>query len=236
MGKHPESQAARAVAVGSNGHIAVCANDGSMTIRALSDFHTVLHEKLDSLEWIEVAEYSPDGSHLAVGSHDTNIYIYETSNYEKVGKATKHNATVTCLDWSMDGSYIKSVCNGYELLYYMMPGGDHDPSGRSNTTSVDWATGHAKFGWLVDGIYPKGTDGSHINGVDFNEDQSVIACGDDFGLVTTFRNPCRVGHMPRSYRGHSEHVVRTRFGRGALGQWLFSVGGYDQTVMQWLKQ
>jgi WD40 repeat protein len=236
MGKHPESQAARAVAVSPNGQICVCANDGSMTIRNLSDLATPIVEKIDSLEWIEVAEYSPDGAYLAVGSHDTNIYIYETTNYEQVGKATKHNATVTCLDWSMDGSYIKSVCNGYELLYYMMPGGDHDPSGRSNTTSVDWATGHAKFGWLVDGIYPKGTDGSHINGVDFNEDQSVIACGDDFGLVTTFRNPCRVGHMPRSYRGHSDHVVRARFGRGGLNQWLFSVGGYDQTLMQWKMQ
>lgn len=171
MGKHPESQAARALAVNpSTGHICVCANDGSMTIRALSDFDTVIHEKLDSLEWIEVAEYSPDGSHLAVGSHDTNIYIYETSNYEKVGKAEKHNATITCIDWAMDGSYIKSVCNAYELLYFMMPDGTQDPSGRSNTTATDWATGHAKFGWLVDGIFPKGTDGSHINGVDFNED------------------------------------------------------------------
>ena len=123
MGKHPESQAARAVAVGPNGHIAVCSNDGGMTIRTTADFATVIHEKLDSKEWIEVAEYSPDGAYLAVGSHDTNIYIYETSNYEQVGKASKHNATVTCVDWAMDGSYIKSVCNGYELLYYMMPSG-----------------------------------------------------------------------------------------------------------------
>ena len=172
MGKHPASQAARALAVSCKGHLAVCSNDGAMTIRDLSDIShdKALHHKLDSKEWIEVAEYSPDGAYLAVGSHDTNIYIYETEGYTKTGTASKHNATVTCIDWSMDGSYIKSVCNGYELLYFMMPGGDQDPSGRSNTTSTAWATGHAKFGWLVDGIYPKGTDGSHINGVDFSED------------------------------------------------------------------
>jgi len=41
--------------------------------------------------------------------------------------------------------------------------------------------------------------------------------------------------MPRSYRAHSEHVVRVRFGRGILSDYLFTVGGYDQTLMQWKK-
>jgi len=68
-----------------------------------------------------------------------------------------------------------------------------------------------------------------------NEEQSLIAVGDDFGLVNLFRNPARKGVCPRSFRGHSEHVVRVQFGRGELNQWLFSIGGYDQTVMQWKK-
>jgi len=111
-----------------------------MTIRDVSDFDKILHEKIDSLEWIEVAEYSPDGSHLAVGSHDTNIYIYETEGYEKVSKCTKHNATITCIDWSCDGMYIRSVCNGYELLFFTMPNGNQDPGGASNTTGTLWAS------------------------------------------------------------------------------------------------
>ena len=44
MGKHPDSQSARAVAVSCTGKVAVCANDGSVTIRDNSDFHTILHE------------------------------------------------------------------------------------------------------------------------------------------------------------------------------------------------
>ena len=188
------------------------------------------------MEWIECAEYSPCGGYLAVGSHDTNIYIYETGGYSLTGKCSAHQASITCIDWSMDSSYIKSVCNAYELLYFMIPSCDQDPSGRSNTTGTDWATGHCKFGWLVDGIFPKGTDGTHINGVDFNEDQSLIAAGDDYGLVQVFRNPCRKGSKPVSYRGHAEHVVRVKFGRGDLGSYLFSIGGYDQTVFQWVKK
>lgn len=66
-----------------------------------------------------------------------------------------------------------------------------------------------------------------------NEAQTLISCGDDYGLVQLFRNPARKGVMPRSFRGHSEHVVRVKFGRGGLDGWLFSVGGYDQTLMQW---
>ena len=235
LGKHPESQASRAIAIGSNGHIAVGANDGSVTIRSMDDFATTTQELTDNGQWIETMEYSPDGAYLAVGSHDTDIYIYETDGYTLATKCKEHNAAITCIDWSMDGTYLKSVCNAYELLYFNMPDGNQDKSGRSNTTGTDWATGHCKFGWLVDGIFPKGTDGTHINGVDFSEDQSMIACGDDFGLVQLFRNPCRVGHAPRSLRGHSEHVVRVKFGRDGLNEYLFSVGGYDQSLMQWKK-
>jgi len=183
-----------------------------------------------------VAEYSPDGAYLAIGSHDTDIWIYETENYSQVGKATSHNASITNLDWSLDGTYIRSVCNAYELLFFRAPDGTQDPAGASNTTGVQWATGHCKFGWSVDGLFPRGCDGSHINGVDINEDETLIACGDDYGLVQLFRNPCRKGSAPRSYRAHSEHVVRVHFGRGNLRQWLFSVGGYDQTLMQWALQ
>jgi WD40 repeat protein len=171
---------------------------------------------------------------LAVGSHDTNIYLYDaTADYAKVGTCKSHNASVTCIDFSMDGTYIRSVCNAYELLFFNVPDGSQDKSGASNTTSVDWATGHCKFGWCVDGIFPSGEDGTHINGVDFNEQQSLIAAGDDFGLVQVFRNPCRKGSMPKSYRAHSEHVVRVKFGRGGLSNYIFSVGGYDQTMLQW---
>jgi len=93
-----------------------------VTIRELGDFGTIIKEIQDSQEWCEVAEYSPDGAYLAVGSHDTNIYIYDVnSDYNLVGKCSKHNATITCIDWSMDGTYIRSVCNAYELLFFMIP-------------------------------------------------------------------------------------------------------------------
>ena len=184
LSKMAESQCSRAVATSASGHMAVAGNDGSVTIRLLQEQNNVLFELRDASEWIEAAEYSADGSKLAVGSHDTNIYIYDTKNdYALLGKCTKHNATVTNIDWSLDGSYIRSVCNGYELLFFTMPDCNQDGSGASNTKGMEWASHHCKFGWSVDGIFPKETSGDHINAVDMSEDGSLIATGDDFGLV-----------------------------------------------------
>ena len=138
------------------------------------------------------------------------------------------------MDWSKDGNYIRSVCGAHELLFFDGNTYAQDPNGASNTKGTDWQTGHAKYGWLVDGIFPSGTDGTHINSVDFSEDQTLIATGDDYGLVNVFRNPARSGTIPICLRGHSEHVVRVRFGKS--DSYLFSVGGYDQTLMQFKRQ
>jgi len=56
----------------------------------------------DAKEWIEVIRYSPCGKLLAVGSHDNNIYIYETASYKLSKTLKKHNAFITALDWSED--------------------------------------------------------------------------------------------------------------------------------------
>lgn len=85
-----------------------------------------------------------------------------------MGKCTKHNSFITSVDWSKDGKYIRSVCGAYELLFFSGENYQQDTSGASNTVGTEWATNTAKFGWLVDGIFPAGVDGTHINGVDIS--------------------------------------------------------------------
>lgn len=48
LGKHPDSQSSRGLAISCKGHLAVCANDGSVTIRTLEDFHATVVELQDS--------------------------------------------------------------------------------------------------------------------------------------------------------------------------------------------
>lgn len=231
------SKCARAVAVNSNGngHVAVGHNDGRVTIRGgITNLNKVSKTLKDSQEWIEAMSYSPDGSKLAVGSHDNNVYVYDADSYSLLGKCTKHNSFIVSLDWSEDGSYLRTVCGAHELLFFTTENCEQDPSGASNTTGLKWYTNSAKYGWLVTGIFPAGTDGTHINHVDFSSDGQLIVTGDDYGLVNVWRNPARSGAKPVSLRGHSEHVVRTRFMKG--DDYIISVGGFDKTIMQWKKQ
>ena len=94
-------------------------NDGTLTIRASQDnLDQVIATKNESKEWIECMKYSPDGSKLAVGSHDNNIYVYDSSSYSLLGKCTKHNSFIVSVDWSLDGQYLRSVCGAHELLFF----------------------------------------------------------------------------------------------------------------------
>lgn len=119
--------------------------------------------------------YSPDGKLLAVGSHDNKIYVFNTKSYKKEVKkdCTGHSSFITSLDWSQDSTWIRSNCGAYELLFFNLKkkGDPRDPSGASNTTGVEWSNQTNKLGWNVEGIFPKGCDGSHINSVAMTSNQ-----------------------------------------------------------------
>jgi WD40 repeat protein len=234
--EYAPSKCARAVAinVAGNGNVAIGHNDGRVTVRSgVKGIDKIIKTLTDSAEWIECMAYSPDGTMLAVGSHDNNIYIYSQDDYSKIGTLKGHNSFIVSVDWSEDSKYIRSVCGAHELLFFTTENCKQDPSGASNTTETVWHTSSAKYGWLVTGIFPSGTDGTHINHVDFSTSGNLIVTADDYGLVNVWRNPARLGATPISLRGHSEHVVRTYFSRGE--DLILSIGGYDKAIMQWKK-
>ena len=230
LSKLPDSQCSRAVAINDQ-WIAVSGNDGQVSVRNCSDPDTVCHELTNPKEWNEVMAFSPDGQWLAVGSHDNNIYIYGCANgFNLEGTLKAHNSYIMALDWCAESKMIRSNCGAYELLFFTIEGFAQDPSGRSNTVDTVWASKTCKFQWETQGIYPSGTDGTHINSVAGSCDGQLLATGDDYGLVNLFRDPC-IKAKPRSFRGHSEHVVRVMFAKDDSR--LYSIGGYDQTLMQW---
>lgn len=65
-----------------NGHVAIGTNDGELYIRkSLTDISaTIFFKQISPVGpngWIEVVRYSPNGKLLAVGSHDSKIYILD---------------------------------------------------------------------------------------------------------------------------------------------------------------
>jgi WD40 repeat protein len=180
--------------------------------------------------------FSPDNKYLAIGSHDNMIYLLDTNSYseKKMTKLTGHSSFITALDWALDSSYIRSVCGAYELLFFNIKSKKRDPSGASNTIETKWANQTCKLGWSVQGIFPSGCDGSHINSVAMNKNETLIASGDDYGLVCLYRNPLLEGHASGKYRGHSEHVTTVVFSPDS--KYLFSTGGQDQTCIQWIQK
>lgn len=209
---------------------------GKVSIRLMSDLDKKVKTLKDAEEWSEVIRYSPCARYLAVGSHDNCIFVYDVEkDYSLYCKFNKHNSFVTSLDWSVDSTYIRSVCGAYEKLYFNVKDKTFDSAGLSNTKEYQWASYSAKIGWDVEGIYPSGEDGSHINGVDVSKDMKLIATSDDFGLLNVYRYPCvNIKHKARSYCGHSEHVVRAVFTPD--GDRLFTIGGYDKAVIQWRRK
>jgi WD40 repeat protein len=181
-------------------------------------------------------KYSPCGTYLAVGSHDNKVYIYNAKdNYTLYSTFDKHNSFVTALDWSADSSYLRSLCGAYEKLYFNVAKREFDNAGMTNTKDAEWASLSIKKGWDVDGTRPASEDGSHINGLERSGDGRLIATSDDFGLMNLWRYPVMSNkHKARSYAGHSEHVVRAVFNQ--TGDKIFTIGGYDKTLIQWRRK
>lgn len=91
----------------------------------------------DAKNWISVVKYSPDGSLLAVGSRDNNIYIYSVDNQYKLKyKLSKHSAGITHLDFSSCGRYLQSACLAYEILFFDLTKGTQITSFTGSSSSA----------------------------------------------------------------------------------------------------
>ncbi len=107
---------------------------GKVSIRQFEDLDRKVKTLKDAEEWSEVIKYSPCARYLAVGSHDNAVYVYDVENdYSLYTKFNKHNSFVTSIDWSIDSTYIRSVCGAYEKLYFNVKDKTFDSAGLSNT-------------------------------------------------------------------------------------------------------
>lgn len=103
------------------GHLVVANNMGKISIRSIEDFEKKLGALKEPKFYCEVMKYSPDEKYLAVGSHDKNLYIYETAadgQYKLKCKHDKHSSYVGAIDWTADSAEVRSYDGAHEVLYF----------------------------------------------------------------------------------------------------------------------
>ena len=158
------------------------------------------------------------------------IFLYSVDkNFKPLRKLKGHSSTILHIDFSEDGENLKSVCQGYEILFFSIRTSKNNGSGASELRDEVWHTNTSRLGWHQNGIWPALADGSDINSVDRAPNFKVQASADDFGYVKLFNYPCPVEKSNfKKYGGHSAHVTKVRFHRSA--PYLFSIGGGDKAI------
>ena len=137
----------------------------------------------EAAEWIQTMKYSPDGSVLAVGSHDNFVYLHNTQDgYSLTAKCSGHSSYITHVDFSADGTVLQSTCGAYELLFWSVADGEQITSA-SSLRDTEWATWTCTLGWPVQGIWPELADGTDINAVARSASGNTLVTSDDFGMV-----------------------------------------------------
>jgi len=194
---------------------------------------------------IDELRFSPDGTMLATGCHSEGkggsggkIDIYQTNGWTRSAQCTGHTAQVRHLDWTEDSNNLHSTDSNPELLFWDARGGNLMRSGASALANATWASFSTEVGWPVQGIYRKlpgfvkQMDGSDVNMCDVNPDKDLLVVGDDFGNVTLYNYPCTNKKDGALYfEGHSSFVTNVKFSKD--GNYVFSVGGHDLSIMQW---
>lgn len=232
MATNSPNQQARSVCIdGKSKNIAIGHNDGHVSILEDMQSLNLIKTLKDPREWIESMSYSPNSAFLAIGSHDNFIYVYNMPNYTPKSKLAGHSSFIIALDWSCDSAYLHTNCGAYELLFWDVNSGKQMKSGATALKDEVWDTWTAKLGWHVQGIYEGVVDMTHVNTVDRCKSRDLVAVGNDWGNVVLFNCPNGVGSKGKAFKGHSEHVTNVKW--NSNDEYLFSAGGYDQTIMQW---
>ena len=202
-GDYEEKAKGRCVAVSDDKYILVGCKEG--TLRVFDPNLKQINIVKVSQKEISDIKFSADNSLVAIGAHDSKIYVYKWSSNGKMDLSSTmvgHHSTITHLDFSRDGNYLHSNSRDYELLFWDTSTGKQLTSGATLLRDEYFHTWTSCLGWPVEGIWEKFSKGTDINAVDRSkelnpfEGSTLLCVGDDFGKVRLLEYPCRAKSNP----------------------------------------
>jgi len=192
----------------------------------------LLGEIRDSKECIADIKFSPNEKILAVASHDRRVYLYDVSrNFELQAKCEGHSHPVLHVDFSADSEYVRSNCDGYEMIFHRVEDGAVINS-PSMLKDAEWTSSTCPLSWATQGIWPEITDDTVYNACDAAPDQELLVAADDIGNLRIFNFPAITkGAEFVSFRAHVSRVANARFNSDKSA--VYTVGGPDCLICQW---
>ena len=92
----------------------------------------------------------------------------------------------------LSGKLIQTNSGAREHLFFEAPSGNRKTISLPAVERIQWATFSGVLGPTVKGVFPPGSDVTDVNATCRTKDCSLLASGDDFGLVKIFEYPLSV--------------------------------------------
>lgn len=224
------ASSASSVAVGLDGSLKPNCN-GSVLILNTEDFVKTA-ELQDASNAISAIAFSPEGNTLAVGSVDSNIYVYTLtdSEWSLKGKCSGHTVEVTNIDFSSDGQFIRSGAKDDKLIIWDIIISFGAPVSDSETLKpITWASHTVPFTWDLSGTFDSLKHGETIECAD--RVHHLAVCGLSSGSILLSRLPAPSSDHHRQEEAHCGRVSALCFiDEGAR---LVTAGSEDGLIQIW---
>ena len=233
---------ARAVAYSPDGEILVLGmGNGSVAlIEANSQSLRAFSTFCDSKEQISAIKFSNDGFYLAIGSTDSNIYVYcstDRRNFKKFSICRGHLSAISHIDFSSNSMYLRSNSTDDSLLFWDVHGNQMRIP--HTMRDISWATHNCCMSWSTQGLWsmknsPVEDDENdiYVNACDAVPELDVTISGYANGKVKLHRYPTpNSDAISQVYSGHAQAVSNVAFSGNK--HFAVSIGKDDRAILIW---
>lgn len=210
-----KSSHAKGLDVSSNGNVAIGYDDGHFTVRMNSfQLNNIVAVGRGNTAPISALKYAPNGATLALGTEAGTVILYSAKrSYSQVRELKGHKGRITALDWSKDGTLLRSQDVLLVEKRWKAESGEVVQADKEQ----DWGSDSRL---LVAGSETGPSVGAK------SPTSDLIAQSSLSGLLELHSKS-----SPIAFKGHS-YLIRS-LAWSSDGQTLMTAGGPDLSILQW---